>query len=179
MVKQSRSRTMFLLIGLVLIFAILRCQIWENPADRHNRIMAQKRAQYTVDIHAGELGEFVKLFPEYKKLGFDKDFNVPYLETLPSGALDWKKRIWFVYHHWDANRFYYVQQRLIYLLQALEIRRDAQGIIDLLTSSEEEPDEVAQQMIELQKQRIKAADMSFSELILISAREKELKELLK
>lgn len=178
MVKQSRSRTMFLLIGLVLILAVLRCQIWENPADRHNRIMAQKRAQYTVDIHAKELDEFVKLLPEYKKFGFDKDFYVPYLETLPSGALDWKRRIWFVYHHWDANRFYYVQQRLIYLLQALEIRRNAQAVIDLIMS-QEKVDEVGEQMIELQKQRIKAADMSFSELIMISAREKELKELLK
>ncbi|MBR1825198.1 MAG: hypothetical protein IJ770_01255 [Alphaproteobacteria bacterium] len=178
MVKQGLGRTMFLLIGLVLIFAILRCQIWENPADRLNRIMAQKRAQYTIDIHAKELDEFLKLLPEYKKFGFDKDFYVPYLDVLPSGALDWKKRIWFLYHHWDANRFYYVQQRLIYLLQALEIRRDAQAIIDLVLSKEE-IDDVAEQMIELQKQRIKAAEMSFSELILISAREKELKKLLK
>ena len=178
MVKQGLGQTMCFLICLVLIFAVLRFQIGENPTDRYSQIMTQKRAQYTIEIHAKELNEFVKLFPEYKKLGFDKDFYVPYLDTLPSGALDWKKKIWFMYHHWDADRFYYVQQRLIYLLQALEIRRDAQAIIDLVMS-ENEIDKVSEQMIALQQQRIKAAEMSFSELILISAREKELRKLLK
>ncbi len=207
MVKQSLSRTMFLLLGLVAVFAVLRFQMWENPLDRYDRIIKQKRVQYTIDIHAKELDEFVRLLPEYKRLGLEKDFNVAYLDVLPSKALDWKKKIWFIYHHWDADRFYYVQQRLIYLLQALEIRRNSQGIIDLIAAKEqkmaakklaaknkyepkskakaakdkqeEEEEEVLLQMLELQKQRIKVADMSFSELILITARERELRELLK
>ena len=176
MVKEELRRKMFLVLGLVLIFAVCRCQVSYNPFERYNNIMAHKRAAYSTNLKAAEVNDFLRLWPKYKELGFDKELAVPYLTVLPDAALNWKQRLWFHYNYWDANRFFYVQQRLTYLLQVLETRRDAKTTIELCSDME---DEIAMDMIELQKRRLDAGDIASSELLLVSSKEKELRELLK
>jgi hypothetical protein len=138
--------------------------------------MARKRAAYELEITPAEISAFVRLWPEFKQLGLDKDFNVSYMVLLPSEAADWKRKLWFRYHQWDADRFFYVQQRIGYLLQAIEIRRDAQNILDSLSGRY---DELSEQLCELQRLRIKSATMSFAEMLAVSSREEQLRELLK
>lgn len=176
MVMQGLKKTMYFIIGVVAIVAVCRCQLGENPLAHYEQIMAQKRMHYATEISADEINGFVRLWPEYKKLGLDKDFNVSYMAVLPEEAMDWQHKLWFMYHHWDANRFFYVQQRIGYLLQAIEIRRNAQAVLDVLEDRHSPLDE---QMKELQRLRINAAVISFSELVLVSSREQELIELLK
>ena len=167
---------MMLLVVVIAIILVCRCQLGESPMAQYERIMGQKRASYGVEITPAEVSSFMRLWPEFKKLGLDKDFNIWYLTALPSEAADWKRKLWFRYHHWDANRFFYVQQRIGYLLQAIEIRRDAQNILDDLADRK---DALSEQLKELQRMRIKAATMSFSELMSVSSRENQLRELLK
>lgn len=167
---------MCLLLAILLIIGVCHCQISYSPSKRYEEIMSWKRAAYSNDIKAAELQEFIKLMAEYKKLGFDKDFNVSYLDVTPEEALNWYQRLWFKYHYWDANRFFYVQQRVNYLLQALDIHRDAQATLDLLQDRE---DELSNQMCELQKKRIKATDIPAKEMLLILTKEQELRKLLK
>ena len=176
MVKQGLRETMLFILGVVAIISVCRCELGEYPMVRYERIIAQKRLQYTTEISEEEVKGFARLWPEYKSLGLDKDFNVSYLAVLPEEAMDWKRKLWFIYHHWDANRFFYVQQRIGYLLQAIEIRRNAQAVLDVLENRHSPLDE---QMKELQKKRINAAEISFSELLIVSSREQELRELLK
>lgn len=176
MVKESLKRKMFFILGLVMIFAVCRCQISYDPFERYDSIMKNKRANYSTSLKTAEVNDFLRLWPKYKELGFDKELYVPYLTVLPDSALNWKQRMWFHYNYWDANRFFYVQQRLNYLLQVLKMRRDAKATIDLCADME---DEVAEQMIELQRRRLDSADITSSELLLVSAKEKELTELFK
>ena len=176
MVEHSLKKTLFLLIGVIAIIAVCRCHLGESPLAQYDRIMDKKRANYGVEITPAEVSSFMRLWPEFKKLGLDKDFNVWYLTALPEDAADWKRKLWFRYHHWDANRFFYVQQRIGYLLQAIEIRRDAQNILDSLANRK---DPLSEQLKDLQRLRIKVATMSFSELLSVSSRENQLRELLK
>ena len=176
MVKESLKRKMFFVLGMVLIFTVCRCQISYDPFERYDTIMKNKRANYSTSLKTAEVNDFLRLWPKYKELGFDKELYVPYLTVLPDSALNWKQRMWFHYNYWDANRFFYVQQRLNYLLQVLKMRRDAEATINLCSDME---DEVAEQMIELQRRRLDSADISSSELLLVSAKEKELSKLFK
>ncbi len=176
MVKEELHRKMFLVLGLVLIFSVCRCQVSYNPFERYDNIMTRKRAAYSTNLKAAEVNDFLRIWPKYKELGFDKDLYVPYLAVLPDSALNWKQRLWFHYNYWDANRFFYVQQRLTYLLQVLQMRRDAKVTIDLCTNME---DEIAEQMIELQKKRLDSSDIASSEILLVTSKEKELRELFK
>lgn len=164
------------MLGLVMIISVLECSVfhsfWDIAADR---IMA-KRMQYDVSITADELEEFAKLWPQYQEFTKTKsEFISSYSPEPPSKIINWRDRIWFRYHSCDIDRFFYIQQRIDYLLRALYIRRDAQAILDELPNSN---DEVTMQMIDLQKRRIAAADMSFSELIIVTANEEKLRELL-
>ena len=176
MVSSKLCRVMCLLLAVLLIIGICHCQISYSPSKRFEEIMSWKRAAYSADIKAAELHEFIKLMAEYKKLGFDKDIDVSSLDVMPEEALNWYQRLWFRHHYWDANRFFYVQQRVIYILQALDIHRDAQATLDLLQDRE---DELSSQMCDLQKKRIKATDIPAKEMLLISTKEQELRELLK
>ncbi len=176
MVGRGLRQTMLFVLGIVAIIFVCRFSLGENPSEQYERIMSRKRAAYGLEITPAEISSFARLWPEFKELGLDKDFNVSYMAMLPEEAADWKRKIWFRYHHWDANRFFYVQQRIGYLLQALEIRRDAQNILDDLADRH---DVLSQQMKQLQRLRIKAATMSFAELMAVSSREAQLRELLK
>ena len=176
MVGRGLKQTMLFVLGIVAIIFVCRFQLGEHPSQQYERIMNRKRAAYGLEITPAEISGFARLWPEFKQLGFDKDFNVSYMAILPSEAVDWKRKLWFRYHHWDADRFFYVQQRISYLLQALEIRREAQSILDSL---DERYDALAEQLRELQRMRIKSASMSFAELLVVSSRENQLRELLK
>ncbi len=176
MVGRGLKQTMLFVLGIVAIIFVCRSQLGEYPSEQYERVMARKRAAYELEITPAEISAFVRLWPEFKQLGLDKDFNVSYMVLLPSEAADWKRKLWFRYHQWDADRFFYVQQRIGYLLQAIEIRRDAQNILDSLSGRY---DELSEQLCELQRLRIKSATMSFAEMLAVSSREEQLRELLK
>ena len=176
MVERGLKETMLFVLGIVAIIFVFRFQLGELPAEHYERIMSRKRATYGMEITPAEVSSFVKLWPEFKKLGMSKDFNISYLVVPPEEAVDWKHKLWFRYHYWDVNRFFYVQQRISYLLQAIQIRRDAQNILDDMDGRN---DALSRQLKELQRLRIKAASMSFSELVAVSSREKLLREILK
>ncbi len=176
MVMNGLKQTMLFVLGIVSIIFVCKSRLGEYPSEQYERVMNKKRAAYGMEITPLEINSFIRLWPEFKELGLDKNFNVSYMLTLPEEAADWKRRLWFRYHHWDANRFFYVQQRIGYLLQALDIKRDAQNILDDLADQE---GELVEQLKELQNMRIKAASMSFTELMAISSHEKQLRELLK
>ena len=79
-----------------------------------------------------------------------------------------------MYHKWDADRFFYVQQRTAALLFALNVRRDAVALMDMLY---DRPEQVAQQMFEVQELRSKVGDEDLNELKLVESREAILKKL--
>ena len=82
-----------------------------------------------------------------------------------------------MYHRWDADRFFYVQQRIAALLYTLSTRRDAEALLRQLRGRKKSS--IVKQMIEVQELRRKSGDGYQSELDLIAARENVLKKLFK
>lgn len=176
MVGRGLKQTMLFVLGIVAIIFVIRFQLGEMPTEHYERVMSQKRSNYGMEVTPAEVSSFVRLWPEFKQLGLADNFNVSYMVVPPEEAIDWKRKLWFRCHYWDANRFFYVQQRIDYLLKAIEIRRDAQNVLDDLAGRN---DTLSRQLKDLQRLRIKAASMSFSELVAVSSRENLLREILK
>lgn len=174
MVKQDIKRYFILGLCALAIIAVARCQVVETTWNRAGGIMAEKRSHYGSQISAEELDEFIKRWPEFNELGLLD--NIDLSKAKVSDILTWKMRIWFVYRHWDAERFFYVRSHVLNLLEEIKVRHEAESIISHLQNRK---DDLAQQMINLQKKRIKAQKISPNELLLLSSREKELNKMFK
>lgn len=176
MVSYSLKRTLFLVIGIFCIVMVTKCQVAEITWHRAGEIMEQKRGKYTPGISVSELDGFIRLWPEFNELGMLRDVEILNLEMKPSDVLTWKMRIWFAYRHWDAERFFYVRERILLCMREIQERQVAKDIIEYL---KERDDDLAKQMIRLHENRIKAQKITDQELLLISSREGILKQLFK
>lgn len=174
MVKHNFKQYLPLILSVLAIIAVARCQVAETTWHRAGGIMAEKRSNYKPQISAEELDEFIKRWPEFNELGLLD--NIDLSKAKVSEILNWKMRLWFVYRHWDAERFFYVHSRLTELLKEMKVRSEAESIIKHLNNRK---DDLALQMINLQKKRIKAQKISHNELLLLSSREKELNRMFK
>ena len=174
MVKRNQQRFILLTCGVLLILAVLRCQITEPVWKQSEREISYKQQKYTDVITREELNDFIRLWPQFKELGMADDMIVSYRIDRPSKFIDWKTKVWFVYHRWDADRFFYVQQRLISLLHTLGARRNAQA---LLSQLEGRDDEISKSMIDLQKKRMNTGHDDEAELRMVEQKEKILKKM--
>ena len=174
MVISGNKRLMMLVLCVCLIFSVLKCQVAELGWERFKEEIAEKQQKYTEKISAEELDDFISSWAQFKKLGWADDLMVSYKISSPSKFMDWKIKIWFVYHKWDADRFFYVQQRLSALLYTLSVRRHAEELISMLQNR---TDSVAKQMLEIQKQRSLSGQEDLDELNLVESKEEVLKKL--
>lgn len=165
---------MILTLCVCLFLLVLQCHVTELIWDRSRAEILTKQQSYTVAVTAEELEDFIKIWPQYKELGFADDLIVSYKINRPSKFLDWKSKVWFVYHRWDADRFFYVQQRIAALLYTLSVRRNAESLITMLKNR---PEPVAKQMLEIQRQRSLSGQNELSELKLVEGKETILKKL--
>ena len=177
MVMTVWKRLFWLMICIFLIFYVSKCQVTETVWERANLEIIAKQQNYKAEITAAELDDFIRLWPQYKQLKLNSGLVVSYQVEKPSDLLDWKSKVWFVYHRWDADRFFYVQQRIAALLYTLSTQRNAEALLRQLR--ERKKSSIVKQMIEVQEQRRKSGDGYQSELDLIAARESVLKELFK
>jgi len=176
MVNPRVKQSLMFIGGLLAIVAVARCQMVETTWHRSGDIMSEKRSHYTKEISLEELNDFMKRWPEFNELKMLDGVDMTNIETKVSNILTWKMRMWFVYRHWDAERFFYVHNRLVALLEEIKVRREAQNIIRHLSGKK---DAMSQQMIELQEKRIRNLQISKQELLMLSAREDELQKMFK
>ena len=174
MVISGNKRLMLLVLCVCLILSVLKCQVAELGWDRFKEEIAVKQQGYTEKISAEELDDFISLGTQFKELGWADDLMVSYKISRPSKFMDWKSKMWFVYHKWDADRFFYVQQRLSALLYTLSVRRNAEALITML---QDRTEPVAKQMLEIQKQRSLSGQEDLDELKLVESKEEVLKKL--
>lgn len=174
MVNHNLRQAVLFICGIVAIISVARCQMVETTWDRAGNIMAEKRSRYTKELSVEELNDFIKCWPEFNELKMLDGVDLTNIETKISDVLTWKMRIWFAYRHWDAERFFYVHERIVSLLEEIRVRREAKNLIAHLQGRK---DELSQQMIDLQNKRIRAQKISHKELLMLSAREKELREM--
>lgn len=174
MVNHNLKQAVLFICGIAAIISVVRCQMVETTWDRAGGIMAEKRSRYTPELSVEELNDFIKSWPEFNELKMLDGVDLTNVETKTSDVLTWKMRIWFAYRYWDAERFFYVHDRILYLLEELRVRREAKNIISQLRNRK---DDLAQQMVDLQNKRIKSQRISQKELLMLSARENELREM--
>ena len=176
MVKHGIKHGVCFIIGVLAIISVARCQMVETSWHRAGGIMEEKRSHYTEEINLEELNWFIKTWPEFNELNMFEGVDRLNLANKLSDELTLKMRIWFVYRHWDAERFFYVQSRLEKLLKEVKERREAQNIIAQL---KDRKDDVSMQMTDLQNKRIRGQTISNNELLMLRARENELQQMFK
>ena len=76
MVILNRRRWLILTLFACLIVFVLKCQVSEPGWERSNIEISLKQQNYTAEITAEELDEFIKLWPQFKELGFADDLIV-------------------------------------------------------------------------------------------------------
>lgn len=161
-------------VCLLLLFSVFKCQISESVWERSNAEILAKKQNYKAEISKEELDDFIRLWPQFKELGLADDLIVSYEVDRPSKFIDWKSKIWFVYHKWDADRFFYVQQRTTALLYILSVRRNAKALVTQLQNRE---NEASKQMLAIQEQRSRIGEEDLPELSLVAEKENVLKKL--
>lgn len=174
MVKTKTKKIIVFSAAALALLAVARCETVETAMDRAGSIMKIKRSAYTEEIPAKELRDFMKWWPDFNELQMVKGADLT--TKRPSQHLSWKMRLWFTYHHWDAERFFYVHERLVSILEELKIRRDAESVI---ASLEGRKDDAAKRMRELQQKRIDSQHISENEMLLVTFYESKLREMFK
>lgn len=174
MVERKRLRFTMLMVCIALLAAVVKCRMPETGWERSVAEIARKQQNYKATLTAEEIDSFIVLWPQFKALGFADGLVVSYRIDRPSKFLGWQTKIWFVYHKWDADRFFYVQQRIAYLLYMLKAHRRAKAFILQLQNR---PDRLSQSMLSLQQKRMGTGDSNEAELALVADREKVLKKL--
>ena len=176
MVRRDLRFLMLWVLALLLIMVVLRHHVVEYAWRRSEIAVAQKRLDYQVEISEAELIDFIRLWPKYKKLNLGETDDV---SVKIENDYSWKNflsSIWFLYHKWDPERFYYVRERVLYVLQTLDSQRYSQAVIQALVHQK---DKTAREMVKLQRQHLKAEQLGAEETALISKYKEDLKELLK
>lgn len=178
MVKQNLSHTMFFVLGVLAISTVLKYRLSETMWEKNVREITQRKAEYQVFITETEVKDFMRLWPEFYQLGIKRGLSVSSRIENPDEMMNWRDRIWFVYHHLDPVRFFYVQQRIDYLLNALDVRRNAKALIEQLKRHEvASPSNVVKEMIDYQQRRYDAEEISENEQPLLETYEDDLRAL--
>ena len=178
MVKQNLSHTMFFVLGVLAIFTVLKYNINETVWHKAKREIARKRLLYKSDITIEEVENFMRLWPDFCEIGRDNDFIVSSHIEHPENMINWRSKIWFIYHYSDPARFFYVQQRIEYLLNAIEVRRNAKALIDRLSRQVGNAEPIIQEMIEAQKKRYENEKITPGEQQIMNVYEEKLRDML-
>lgn len=176
MVNPKIRRMMIVTLSILFMATVFRCQVYESTWSKaQNQIYYKKQIQ-TEQIKEAELDKFIQDMEKWKVSGLFEEKVTSFDVSNTSETIDWRAKVWFVYHQWEADRFFYVQSRAAMLLKSLKDKRDIENIIKQL---EERDDEVSKSMLELQKKRYKIIMKNREELILIEKKEALLKKLFK
>ena len=174
MVNPKIRRMMIVTLSILFMATVFRCQVYESTWSKaQNQIYYKKQIQ-TEQIKEAELDKFIQDMEKWKVSGLFEERVTSFDVSNTSETIDWRAKVWFVYHQWEADRFFYVQSRAAMLLKSLKDKRDIENIIKQL---EERDDEVSKSMLELQKKRYKIIMKNREELILIEKKEALLKKL--
>lgn len=176
MVKNNLWRIVCLVWAFIGIILVLKCQVSETAWQRSADQLAQKRNFYAASLNAQEVEDFIRTWPKFRMFKFSQSANFSYETENPADAIDWKARMWLTYNHWDVERFFYVQQRILSVLNAIEVKKSAQAVISELNGRQ---DDAAQKMMELQKMRIDAEQLDETEYLIIAAQENVLRQMFK
>ena len=140
------------------------------------KILNQKRANYTKELNKAELEEFIALYPKFKEDMLSIGTDIDYIREYPENA-NWVTNRWFMYKFWDIGRFFYVQKRAH---EALLFAQERQQALKIAEQFKDNEDETAQKLYEMQKEKADdLGDFSSAELQLVTEKAEALKKIFK
>lgn len=175
MVKSSLWRYALLIWSMVLLFFVLQCHVSDTQWSLSKNDIARRKALYTDALSVEEVEHFMTSWPEFKELGFS-EYTSQNTPLISAQKINWSAQIWFVYHRWDAERFFYVKQRIVEIMEEIKRRELAESLIEALEKTPDSPG--VQAMIELQNKILENDKYSVSELLIIKSRQNKLKKML-
>lgn len=175
MVGDNLSKTMFLVLGWVAIAGVLKIDVAETSWHRYYKTVTAKRPYYQETVTEVEVREIIKLWPRFMAQPFAKDMAVSAHVDSILNNMDWRAKYWFMRACWDANRFFYVQQRIVSLLKYLQVRRSALAIIKQMSYRRNDP--TAREMIKAQQKRLTKESFSQAEIEIAEKYEETLKKI--
>lgn len=173
MVKNQLKTLMLWVIAVVVLLQTAQCHVFKTVWSENKQTIMHQKEKMQPLLSAAEIDRFMLLWPQYKEMN---------LQALPSQSLsvdnkqivDWKTKVWFVYHRQDVERFFYIRQRLADLLRQIAIKRNAEAVIKQMLGRQ---DELSHDMVEQHKRRVKSLQLNDEEVAIISKREDDLKQL--
>jgi len=175
MVGDNLSKTMFLVLGWVAIAGVMKINVAETSWHRYHKVIETKRPYYQAEITETEVRGLIKLWPKFMQQPFAKDLVVSKHAESIFKSMNWQAKYWFIRACWDANRFFYVQERAVSLLQFLQVRRNALAIIKQVSARRN--DITSQEMIKMQRKRLEKESFSKAEIEIAEKYEVTLKKI--
>lgn len=176
MVNLKLRRIMIIVLCVFFTVTVFRCQVYESTWGIAKKQMRFDKETQTEQITADELDKFIVDFVKWKKFNSENEQVASFEVKDVSETISLYAKIWFVYHQWDVNRFFYVQSRIETLLKFLNDKSDIENIVKQL---EQRDDEASKSMLDLQKKRYEIIMKNKEELLLVEKKKTLLKKLFK
>lgn len=175
MVNPKIRRMMIVSLSILFMATVFRCQVYESTWGNAKEQINLNKQNQTEQINEAELDKFIEDMEKWKNSGLFEEKITSFDVNDISETIGWRAKVWFIYHQWEPDRFFYIQSRVSMLLKALKDKRDIENIIKQL---KERDDEVSKSMLDLQKKRYKIIMKNQEELNLIEKKEALLKKII-
>ncbi len=155
------------------VFAIIAVIFCKSPifnyAARHE--VTSSRTSFEPEISYDEMNSFLRLWPKYLQSNVVQlaVYQVSLADGKPSKVLHPKVVRWLEHRGWNADRFFYVQQRLVSIVQTLDHEELIGGMIktwqqQLETENNQSAAQNLRQSIDAQVQTLNVERISEDEL---------------
>lgn len=174
MVKNQLKNLMLWVIAVVVLLQTAQCHITKSIWAENKHFIADKKINQKAALNAEEIDEFIQLWPQFKELKLQAPTAKSLSIEKEHQSVDWKTKIWFIYHKLDIERFMYVRQRLEDLIKQIEIKRSAEAVVKQMMIRK---DELSRDMAEQHRRRADAIILDAEEVKIIEERAETLKQL--
>ncbi len=174
MVSHDLRRLTIWVVAVVLVMGVCQCDLVKIKGWHDYNVIMQKKEHYVPQVSQAEIDGFIKLWPQFNELKLE-NVGGRSLSVEPE-EMSWKTKVWFLYHQWDAERFFYVRQRLLDLLQSIAVKRHVAAVVADLSTRD---DELSQEMVAEHKRLLAAETLDEEEMQRVAAKEAILKKLFK
>lgn len=164
--KKKLFKFVVLCLSIWGLYNVATCSVVEYPSRNIAQIY-----NYTKPITDEDIKSFLPVWQEFsKKRAADEDLAaVSFSNKLPSEVLPFTAVLWLKHRGWEANRFFFVEQRLYDLAKMVYLKRYAGDVVYILTKSletekDEEMRENMQKIIDEQSAVLKMGEQNKEEL---------------
>ncbi len=179
LINSEKRRYIILILALLLILKVFSCSI--VPETKKEYTPRCKSVSEEQEISSAEIDAFLKLWVEYIQKGYNKEVSdqISLLSGKIEDKMPLKIKLWFNKNCWTISRFYYVEERLKSIIQAIYLKRHTASILNILNSyiTEENKDQY-QHMIDMQHEIANIENVSEGELAIVEMREAEIVNIL-